>query len=235
MEEQAPQPSPSVQPVQPVPVAPEKKPGILIVSVLLIAILLVAGGVYAGIQIGKNSKLKTQISKPNLKSQNLTPTEAPVVTSAPTFQPEITPLPDETANWKTYRNEEYGFEFKYPSDWPIDNEAPRDESVIVVVLSRISEKFGREMIYVGVWDTKTNIWNTFEEFLNRRRLDHPIEDIVIGQTIKAKRIYIPQGQDGPFNIVAFEHMGKIYEFSATCAKESSVQYDQILSTFKFTE
>ena len=24
---------------------------------------------------------------------------------------------DETANWKTYRNEEHGLEFKYPEDW----------------------------------------------------------------------------------------------------------------------
>ena len=28
-------------------------------------------------------------------------------------------LPDETADWKTYRNEEYGFEVKYPNDWGI--------------------------------------------------------------------------------------------------------------------
>ena len=26
-------------------------------------------------------------------------------------------IQDETADWKTYRNEEYGFEIKYPSDW----------------------------------------------------------------------------------------------------------------------
>ena len=28
---------------------------------------------------------------------------------------------DETADWKTYTNEQYGFEFKYPSDWQFEN------------------------------------------------------------------------------------------------------------------
>ena len=30
-------------------------------------------------------------------------------------------LEAETQDWKTYRNEEYGFEFKYPKDWTADD------------------------------------------------------------------------------------------------------------------
>ena len=35
-------------------------------------------------------------------------------------------IEDETANWKTYRNEEYGYEIKYPKDWEYgtDKEQP---------------------------------------------------------------------------------------------------------------
>lgn len=34
----------------------------------------------------------------------------------PTPKPVITPTPDETANWKTFENEKYGYSLKYPSD-----------------------------------------------------------------------------------------------------------------------
>ena len=34
-------------------------------------------------------------------------------------------LPDKTADWKTYRNEKYGFELRYPDDWEVlSNEYP---------------------------------------------------------------------------------------------------------------
>lgn len=31
------------------------------------------------------------------------------------------PIPDETANWKTFRNEKYGFEFSYPANLDLDD------------------------------------------------------------------------------------------------------------------
>ena len=40
---------------------------------------------------------------------------APLIEVVP---PEEVPV-DETANWKTYRNEEFGFSIKYPPDWEV--------------------------------------------------------------------------------------------------------------------
>ncbi len=44
--------------------------------------------------------------------------QAQVQPAQPAPQPQAQTQPtDETANWKTYTNAKYGFEFKYPNDW----------------------------------------------------------------------------------------------------------------------
>lgn len=37
--------------------------------------------------------------------------------------PCVTPTPDETANWKTYANQLYDFQFKYPIGWTINDQS----------------------------------------------------------------------------------------------------------------
>ncbi len=39
----------------------------------------------------------------------------------PTTTPEVIMSDVDTSGWKTYRNEEYGFEFRYPKDWRFIN------------------------------------------------------------------------------------------------------------------
>ena len=68
---------------------------------LLIAILLTAVGVYAGMQLEKR-KVKVWVEPPLTE-----------------ITPEPTQITDSTANWKIYANTTYGFEFKYPKEWII--------------------------------------------------------------------------------------------------------------------
>jgi len=74
------------QPIE-IPVKPAK-PWLKIILFLVLGLVLAGGLVWAGMQIGKSSKLKTQISKPQLKAQNLTPTQTPINTPTP---PPYTP------------------------------------------------------------------------------------------------------------------------------------------------
>ena len=57
-----------------------------------------------------------------IKTKELATSELPKIEKPEKIiEEEKTKPEDKTANWKTYRNEEYGFEIKYPKDFTIEN------------------------------------------------------------------------------------------------------------------
>ena len=76
---------------------PKKYTPIIMVALALLALLVVA------IVAGLDSKL-------DFIWDNKTPTSTPEASI-------------DISNWKTYRNEEYGFEFKYPEGWKMYQKA----------------------------------------------------------------------------------------------------------------
>jgi len=112
MEENIPQnPAQPVQSQPPMEIQPESpSPWLKIVLFSILGLVLVGGLVFAGIQIGKNSKINPPDSE-----QILPPTQNPVATLNPTLQLETTPLPD----WNIYIDPKYNYQINYPNSWTI--------------------------------------------------------------------------------------------------------------------
>jgi len=75
---------------------------------IVIILAVVVGGGILGYQYWWLPKEETKILETK-----------PLGVKAAEVPPEGT-AEDETLNWKTYRNEEYGFEIKHPEDWTIE-------------------------------------------------------------------------------------------------------------------
>lgn len=96
------------------PVATPEKPKInyLMVGGVALACSLIFG--FGGYYFGKQS-LNSQTAVNDGQSQVLPTTTSQTNDPIPTINPSSTP--DPTANWKTYTNENYSYQLKYPSGW----------------------------------------------------------------------------------------------------------------------
>ena len=102
--------------------------------IILIVILITAAVGIGGYILGANQNQVVQ-NQP----QPVPPTSQPF----PTLTTATSPAPNgDRANWKTYRNEEFGFEIKYPADWKFKTtEGTR--------INEYEDKFNLPRVYVG--------------------------------------------------------------------------------------
>lgn len=185
---------------------------------ITLAILVLFTAVYAGIYLYLGSQLD-QISKSNQTA----------------ITPQLSLAPDPTANWKTYRNEEYGFETKYhPESSPNENVGNETSGQFTYLLLI---RFGTNPIKFP---------HGYEFRINRQSLDDYRSEL-IGHTtdkIDSEEEILVNGNTwtkinyevfvttdyAPITTAITNHAGYSYAITS-----SSLDIDQILSTFKFTD
>ena len=230
-----PPPAPPVPPVTPPeppiisPQPPQKKSFTWLI-ILVILFLLASTGVLAY----QYYQLKTQ-------TINSTPSSSPVAVN-PSLAPFPTPTPsqDPTADWKTYTNSVDNFSFKYSSTWIIDTQGEKGDERqenIQVKLTKDKAIIGITANLVGIGGGPRNV--PFEE-INLWGKTYYKQFSDIDFTTNTKRIDI---SDDPRGLGVFKIGTQTYMISLTYPADQegdkpdellSEEFDQILSTFKFT-
>lgn len=166
----------------------------------------------------------------SLTSRLITPTPTPLPTAVPVAT-------DQTSTWQTYRNDQYGFEFKYPQNlsysednnggnmgwWTISFKDNKNKNLFM-----LTDRGGVNMDY------KT--W--FDRYYSDPAFNKNFTQDVKLHTIGSNTFYAfnePGMLDGDFSYGVTDSKNKT--FFIYCERdliEKNPTFTQILSTFKFT-
>jgi len=158
----------------------------------------------------------------------------PVAENEPEQTASSTTEDIDTSDWLTYRNEEYGFEVRYPETWVLQN----TQSGIYIKYQKEWE-FGMEEGFsaFGVSVIKENLQEFIEsyksDFLNEKPLTRIInKEVYILANIPATKLTSNNAEGINGNFIFAVYNGKNYLITFD---ENEERHKEIISTFKFIE
>jgi hypothetical protein len=151
---------------------------------------------------------------------------------------------NENTDWQTYTNKEYGFEIRYPKNLVL---IQKDEAKNIFIL----ENNSRDYPELSVWfrlakqgDNLPELNFVSSQFIEIKKSEF-VEGDIIWKTVEEINIPIEgRGTAGSTFTVYTEKAGKTYVFRCfNCSSEvfgnyginKKINFDQVMSTFKFTD
>lgn len=208
---------------------------------LLIGMVVLAGVAGGAYYLGKQTTPKSS--------------PAPVVSSqipSPSTTTDASPVPtgtEETANWKTYTNSKRGYEFKYPDSYKLKAVETSTTARESVYLEKDAEYtvgggFGGSnvlkkgvVISFTVWPNKDLSESALK---SEYGTDISTKTTIVDNKEGIEIVFQPESYGG--RMIYLKHNSIVLEFSSDSGFETSkssqqkylTEFDQILSTFKFT-
>jgi len=152
-------------------------------------------------------------------------------------EPSLVVEIDETANWEAYSNKKYGFSFKYPNSWKVeesDTTSFNDNNWLFITLAK-------EEYYQPIPKGKPHIKISVEESINKDHFSiYKNTTVIDNMTVAGRTAEIRQHNVSSINeyYVLFTTGDKTFQYTSERHSEDSNQLkilNQVLSTFKFMD
>ncbi len=217
---------PSVTPPinQPLPVQPSPNPSkqnYLIMAVVVLVILLLGMGGLVVYLLQKNQTVPATVSEV-------------IPTTTPSMVPS--PVADETANWKTYTsNSSVGITFKYPPSLTLQEKGQRKDYIVLLTDPKDLSTTSSIMDIDLSLDVVNSDYPQAVNFWKEQLIDESVQELENGVKIVGNGQHESSGEI--FTIVLLKHKsgGAIRLVTTKTDNTSKMLFDQILSTFKFTD
>ena len=218
----------------------------------IIGISLVAGLVFTAYILGQKG-FRLGLVKPTPIPEA---TPAPEATPIPEITP--TPAPDETADWETYTNTKYGYQFKHPLGWIFTAKIIGDETKPLYVIreSVESKDIDDYIVSIKVWNNpdRRSLLDWIQFMRDSNAFALPAEDVelIANYTVGGEPAFkiwsdpLSKGKEPgkcfqacPILSVYFTHGDKAYRAEHVYMREvddaSQEIFTLLLSTFQFLD